>query len=526
MNNLEFKIMLEDHPEMKQDIFIRGFMLTDNLQMDLSAFPFFGNWKEERFGGFRFCAHNLTGMHLYKHDSNRAFFLFGHAYDPITLEYQEMDILKRLALAYGSKNYQDIIDGITGIFVLGSLVDGKLEFQVDAAGMQSACCGLVKKNFYLSSHPQAIGDVENLEIDEFIKELVEYKWYGRVMGPYLPADLTPFSNIKRIVPSNDYEFTNGIITHKRIWPIENQPEAVSLEDYQMVIKEAAEILRNNMELVSKKWKQPWISLTGGIDSNTTFAAANGLYDKFETFSYISADKEAPDAAAAKLIAETFGVNHHEFQIPLSNADLNNHECVIEILRHNNGYIAETPANEARKRQYLRQNIDCDVEIKSWVSETIRAYWYKHFERKSFPALSGKLYRNLYKIWIVNRKLAHKVDKLFNAFIDEYEYHCIPDCYPPADVFFNEVTWGSWGGLNISEMKYITDITIIYNNRKLLETLFRAPLEKRISDQHHLDIKRYLNPKLSDMDIRVKNLKETKTRARLLNCIFEMNRILP
>lgn len=65
--------MLEDHPEMKKDVFIRGFMLTDNLQMDLSAFPFYGNWKEERFCGFRFCAHNLTGMHLYKDINSRAF---------------------------------------------------------------------------------------------------------------------------------------------------------------------------------------------------------------------------------------------------------------------------------------------------------------------------------------------------------------------------------------------------------------------------------------------------------------------
>ena len=70
-----------------------------------------------------------------------------------------------------------------------------------------------------------------------------------------------------------------------------------------------------MELVTKKWKKPWISLTGGIDSNTTFAAGNGNYEKFETFSYISAEKEVPDAAAAKEIASHFGLKHHEYHIP-------------------------------------------------------------------------------------------------------------------------------------------------------------------------------------------------------------------
>ena len=65
----------------------------------------------------------------------------------------------------------------------------------------------------------------------------------------------------------------------------------------------------------------------------------------------------------------------------------------------------------RKRIYLEKELQYDVEIKSWVSETIRAYWYKHYGRKSMPALSAKLFRNLYKIFITNRSLAHKIDKV-------------------------------------------------------------------------------------------------------------------
>lgn len=189
-------------------------------------------------------------------------------------------------------------------------------------------------------------------------------------------------------------------------------------------------------------------------------------------------------------------------------------------------IAELYDNEARKKFYLRENTDCDVEVKSWVSETIRAYWYKHYGRKSFPKLSGKLYRNLYKIFITNRRLAHKLDKLFDQYIKEFEYDKIPGSYPTADMHYNEVTWGSWGGLNITEMKYCFDITFIYNNRRFLDLMFRVPLEKRISDQHHLDMKRYLNSELSDMNIRVVNLKETDFRAFALNVIFTINSILP
>ena len=145
------------------------------------------------------------------------------------------------------------------------------------------------------------------------------------MGPYMPADLTPFSELKRVVPSILYKYV-GKVKHKRYWPLKEILIAENEGEYQEVIEEAADILKNNMTLVSRKWERPWISLTGGIDSNTTFAAANGNYDKFETFSYISAEKEVPDAEAAKRIAARFGVNHHEYHIPGNNSELDDFEA--------------------------------------------------------------------------------------------------------------------------------------------------------------------------------------------------------
>ena len=143
-----------------------------------------------------------------------------------------------------------------------------------------------------------------------------------------------------------------------------------------------------------------------------------------------------------------------------------------------------------------------------------------------PKLSGKLYRNLYKIFLFNRTLAHKVDNVFKDYIERFNYDSIPEIFQPADIFFWEVTWGSWGGANISEMRICFDITVPYNNRKFLDLMFRVPLEKRISDQHHLDMKRYLNKELYDMNIRVVNMHETDFRARMLNLVFTINQLLP
>ena len=518
------KEILQNNPDLQKHLFVRGFLISDSEIKSTAGFPFYNNWKSEKHGDFWYMAHNLTGMHIYETD-DKVFFIFGHAYNPFTMEYNEQAILKRIAINYGTDNYINCLNELTGIFVAGVAQGKSIEYHVDASGMQSACYGKADDRFFISSHPQLIGDICNLEMDSFVKELVAYKWYGRVMGPYLPGDLTPFKEVKRIVPSIMYKY-NSEVSHYRFWFNKPVDMATSEEKYAEIIKSASDILKNNMELITKKWNKPWISLTGGIDSNTTFAAANGIYDKFDTFSYISAPKEVPDTDAAATISKAFNIKHHIFNIPDNSDSLENYKEIVAVLEHNNGYVASLKENEARKRVYLYNNCECDVEVKSWASETIRAYWYKHYGRKRMPKLSPKLFRNLYKIFIANRKLAKKVDAVFDEYINKFEYKSIPQCFPAADIHYNEVTWGSWGGLNISEMKYCFDITIAYNNRKFFDLLFSVPLEKRISDQHHLDMKKHLNKELYDMNIRVVNLKETDFRAFALNIIFTINSFLP
>ncbi len=65
-----------------------------------------------------------------------------------------------------------------------------------------------------------------------------------------------------------------------------------------------------------------------------------------------------------------------------------------MFRHNNGYIAELYDNEMRKKLYLRDNAECDVEVKSWVSETIRAYWYSITEGRTSPRFHQAVQKSL------------------------------------------------------------------------------------------------------------------------------------
>lgn len=522
----KFKKTMDTHTDLQKYLFIRGFLFSNREDLDLNQFPFYGNWNCKKIGSKYYgYVHNKQSVYAVDHNST-TFFLFGHAYNPFTMEIDENKILQRIAESYGTDKFQDRIDEITGVFVMGYINGDEINFLADPSGIQSACYAKIDNNFYITSHPQIIGDLHNLTMSSLAKELTEYDWYYRIMGPYLPADMTPFDEAKRIVPNILYTLNNSGISHKRFYPLRDLSECKDSKEYDEVIAKGAEILKNNMELISRKWNKPYISLTGGIDSNTTFAAANGIYDRFKTFSYVSAEKETIDADAAKVISDRFSVERLLYNIPDTADNLKNYNELVQIIEHNNGYVAKGKDNEYRKRIYLLEHLDADVEVKSWVSETIRGYWYKYYGRKTMPKLSPKLYRNLYKIFTFNRSLAHKIDDVFADYINDFEYHKIPAQYPPADMHYFELGWGSWGSINISEMKIYSDITFIYNNRKFLDIMFKVPLKDRISDRHHLDMKKLLNKELYDMNIRVVNMKETKFRAFMLNVIFTINSILP
>ncbi|MCI8483238.1 MAG: glycosyltransferase [Lachnospiraceae bacterium] len=522
------KNMLDVRLDLRDYLFRRGFLLTNRDNILENEFPFYGNWKKTKLGSMYAYTHPKTNLSYYE-KKDKIYFLFGHAYNPFTMESNETKELEYIGQKEEQGCMQDAIDELTGVFVFGCIFKDRVRFQVDPSGMQSAYYGAFNGQLYLTSHPQIVGDICGLEMTEIARELIHYKWYGRVMGCYLPADLSVFDEIKRIVPNIEYKFKDNQVRHRRFYPLKEIQVCRTKAEYEEVVEQAADILKSNMILATEKWNNPYLSLSGGIDSNTTFAAANGVYDKLKVFTYISAEKETVDAKAAVKIADRFGVEKEVFEIPETSDNLKDYKEIVSIIEHNNSYAIQRKDNEYRKRVFLIHKLEelgCDAEIKSWTSETIRAYWYKHYGRKTMPKLSAKLYRNLYKIFLQNRRLAHKVDKLFAKYIKEFEYEKVPAQYPPADLHYNEVTWGAWGGPNISEMKMYADEVIIYNNRKFLDLLFQVPLDHRRSDQHHLDMKRYLNQELYDMNIRVVNMEETWKRAFLLNCIFTANMMLP
>ena len=512
---------LKQRPDLQVYLFCRGFLLTDECQ-DVEHYPFYGNWQETKLSGYYLYVHSWQKLTICQQPGLTCF-MVGHAYNPFSMQENEMELLGAIAT---SENRIPAINQLTGVFCLGFITDSGLEFHTDASAMQQICYGRINQHLYVSSHMRLIGDIKNLKMSDYATRLTSSLGYPRMMGNYLPGDLTCFNELTRIVPNTYITYQGSRFSVTRFYPSQQIQMCRDDEEYSAVIQTASIILRNTMALIARKWDRPAISLTGGIDSNTTFAAANGLYDHFTAFSYVSMPREAIDADQAQRISKRFSVPWKRYDVPSENKSLKDFSIFKAILEWNDGGIGTFADNDIRKKIYLLKNNVCDVEVKSWISETVRAYAYKYFGRKAFSRnLTTRNYTSMYKI-ILNRRLVRETDKAFSEYwqhsqLKEHLYN-----YDESDLFVWEIMHGGKCGLDIGVMKTCFDITIPYNNRDLLDLLLRAPLEKRLSDQLHIDLKKSLNKDLYDMNIRVVNANETKIRKAFLNAYYIVNSHLP
>lgn len=519
----KIKKLMDENSAFRRYSFYKGFLITDAELSPVGEYPFYENyWTDYNIGAYTLRVHNEIKLTTYDGESG-SWFIIGHAYNPFTMAYQELDILKAIDKA---TDKIDELNSLTGVFVIGCVNGSDIKFSLDASGMLWSCYASLDDKLYISSHMSMIGDLFDLPITKYVKRLISYKYYNYMLGNYLPGYITAFDGVKRLPPNMLLQYKDSALSVTRYYPSGALDMAETDEEYGKVIKNAARILQNTLKLISDKFNKPYISLTGGRDSNVTFAAANGVYDKFNAFSYVSMEREKADMEAARKIASRFNVSLDVYNVPGDNDEVQNFNEYKMIIEHLDGDIGTFSDSDIRKKITMK-NSGVELEVKSWIGETVRAYAYKYFGLKKLPKkLKPRHWSCMYKIFLGKRKLLKDTDKRFAEYIKETELKENLYNYDESDFFVWEMMHGYKCGLNIGEMKLCFDITISYNNRKLLDLLLRVPFDKRINDNVMIDLIKELNPELSALNIYVKNLNETEKRAKLLRRYFKINSRLP
>lgn len=165
--------------------------------------------------------------------------------------------------------------------------------------------------FYFASEIRALLESGNVERKINRAALAEYFTYQTVHAPN-----TLIKDVFQLMPGHRLLAKNGEIKIERYWsPRENYSDASKGKSYDDVCKDVNQLLTASVErrLISDVPFGAFLS--GGIDSS----AIVGLMSKVQqqpvrTFTIVFDEEEFSEAKYARMIAEKFKTDHHEFRL--------------------------------------------------------------------------------------------------------------------------------------------------------------------------------------------------------------------
>lgn len=157
-----------------------------------------------------------------------------------------------------------------------------------------------------------------------LKSLLQHPEVEREINPqaldayfslgYVPDPLTIFQNIEKLPPGHHLTFTNGRLTLERYWDFkyETNGNGHRAGDY---LDELRELLEESVRLRLVSDVPLGAFLSGGIDSSTVVALmARNLDQPVKTFSIGFSEDSYDELKYARLTAQKFGTEHHEFVV--------------------------------------------------------------------------------------------------------------------------------------------------------------------------------------------------------------------
>ena len=525
MNREDIRRIVKDNDGLQTKLFRKGFFLTDASDVNYLDYPFWGQWNVTAINQcYTLAVHKELPCYIKSLGEERTIGMVGHAYDPVEEEICEERILELLAERIGAEDdFWKTVNQLTGCFCLFVAEGDRVRFLNDAAGLYSVFYGRVDSHVYVSSHSNLIGDILGLEEDPFVTKLKSCRTFY-YFGNQLPGNITQFAEVKRLNP-NHYVVSDAVDTAQKrfYWP----HSLDKTEDE--ICDELVALMKKTMEMISKKWDRPALSLTGGCDSKTTLACMSDRYNEFSYFSYDSQPNELPDAEAAAAICEALGLPHTLYKIPYEDEAFEDVEVIRSILIWNGGNVRNNNPNDVRKRIYLDRVEDFDVEIKSWASEIGRSRYTKRYNgKKSFGKKpSPRKCTTFYKFLFFNRGLVNKCDKAFKEYLQAYYEPAQTNPIPWQDQFYWEWHWPSRDGVNLTcEQIYSNDITVPYNNRLVLELLLSVSEAHRVSDEIYTRIRARLDERIDRATEAIVDVNHTNKRAILETVYYYANTLLP
>lgn len=128
--------------------------------------------------------------------------------------------------------------------------------------------------------------------------------YHTVFPDFLPGTFTTYSDVKRLLPCQIYNYVTGEVTIRPLLP--DGIAAYENDRYRIdaFIDYYTTALKNMAELFSGK--ELWLALTGGYDSRTALALLNKTSIEYKTYTLEHDNISSADIELPKLLSEKIG----------------------------------------------------------------------------------------------------------------------------------------------------------------------------------------------------------------------------
>ncbi|MFN0073631.1 MAG: asparagine synthase (glutamine-hydrolyzing), partial [Chloroflexota bacterium] len=158
------------------------------------------------------------------------------------------------------------------------------------------------------AHPSVPRDVDPFAIDDYL-----------ALG-YIPAPRTGFQNIRKLRPGHMLICERNQVHERQYWSLDFEPKRDIPEDQAIDEFKALFMDAVRLRLISDVPLGAFLS--GGIDSASVVATmAEAAHGPVKTFSIGFADSAYNELPLARLVAERYGTEHHEFVVEPRAAEL-------------------------------------------------------------------------------------------------------------------------------------------------------------------------------------------------------------
>lgn len=452
--------------------YTRGFYLSKKKRVD----SFLEGWSCLYIGGYVFQFHPKTSFQVAQGSTGEtSVVIIGLPADledinagPQKITNTSLNLLEN----NGFDAFQKYIAYLGGRFIAVTIKHSRNIIVMPDCHATYACYYTEKNGGAFSSHINLLGTIENLDINEVARAIVNSPEYKAPGGKYYPGLMLPYEKALTLFPNCQLEnqFHSSIIKHKRFYPFPNLDLSYNSSKYDLILKFKNLLLLNIKSIV--KDQTFYVSLTGGMDSGVTLSSIikGSLDRKAKAFTYFNSsavtNEAVNDVISASRRAFSSNIPHKVVDLKPLEIGSSFHKMYTKTFR----YGARFPS---LARAYYEELPHDALSLVSTCSETGTVFYQERKEKDiSAKLLSEKFSNSEIK---KNKNLLES----FENYIEHSDFkHSSLKPFDFYDIFYWEHRNAKWASLWYAEADLSHFTVVPFNQRGIIETMLSLPSEDR------------------------------------------------